>query len=522
MSSFTKTNRDLSYYTNINKWDRTTNSYIGIAIADKLTQKNGQDYKLVDAVDIDWNGLYIAQANAYINHTEDLALLLDSIININNFSEVSVRIDKAEITLSEIIASYVSKDELNTTLRSYQPRLTSGAYIKISNDVISAYNVLSQGDIESKFSTKEELGQFITEVYNNYYTKEGVSTFLHNTVIKNADPNFNDLEKISNWIKKQSKFVEVDMTYIENHPDQTYYKYNSNREEYVEVTLEEIHNNPTETYYTLKDTNQNIDDLIRKIEEIDETVGHKNNDGTYTGILKDIDSLYYENEVIRNEVDLANQVAQNAQSIASVSYNLAYNSYLYSYTSYNLADTAYSYSVDSITYSSIAYTTVNELSTVIGHDTIPTHYESLTEEDIAEIKENGVSDFGYEIYRKDGDNYYRMYTYDEDAGYEYYKKVAEQAPTGFYKDLADTEKVANEALYNLSYTNEGDTTYAYISMSPMAYSGNPQRNLKFTLNTGEVSYETGEIVKEGIATTLVLKDSFTYLTYFVTIPGEHD
>ena len=522
MSSFTNTNRDLSKYTNINKWNRSTNSYIGIEIADKITQKNGQDYKLVDAVDIDWNGIYIPQAETYINHTEDLAKLLGNMININNFNDVSVRIDRAEITLEEIIYSYVSKEYLSNTLKDYQPLLKAGAYIDITDNTISTYNLLSARDIQNSFSTKNELNSFISEVSNNYFTKEGVKNFLNENIIKNADPNFNDLEKISNWIKKQSKFVEVDNTYIENHPDNTYYKYNSNLEEYIEVSIEEIRNNPDVKYYTIKDTNQDIEELIKRIDTMDDTVGHKNNDGSYTGILKDINQLYINDNALSSEIIYASEIAENADKTAKTSYTLAYDSYLSSYSSYNLAYNSYSYAIEAITYSSIAYSYVNELSEIIGHDIIPSHYEVLTEEDINDIKENGVSSFTYELYIKDGDNYYLMHSYNEEDGYEYYKKIPTQEETGFYKDLAETEKIANESLYNLSYTNLGDNTYAYITLSPDRYNGDVKRNIIFTFNTGDISEINGEIIKNGIITTLELKDSFAYLTYFERIPGEHD
>ena len=62
----------LSYserFTNVKKYDEA-GSYIGLQIVSKLNQKNGQDYKLLDSIDIDWNGAWLAVANAYINNTE--------------------------------------------------------------------------------------------------------------------------------------------------------------------------------------------------------------------------------------------------------------------------------------------------------------------------------------------------------------------------------------------------------------------------------------------------------------------
>lgn len=520
MSSFNNTERDLSKYSNINKFDRYTNTYLGIAIADKLTQKNGQDYKLIDAVDIDWNGIYVPEAETYIYHTEDLIDLLGEMININNFTEVSVRISNAEVTLREIIASYVSRTELGLALGNYQEKLKAGAYISILNNVISAYNVLSENDIYNTFSTRQELRDLSDDVHLNYYDKAGVKDFIDNTLIKNADPNFNDLEKISNWIKKQSKFTPVSNEYIENNPNETYYKYNSNTEEYVEVTIEEIHNNPDVTYYVLKDSLQNIDELIQKVNELDNTIGKDNGDGTYTGIIKDLHELENTDAVIFNNINnLYDQMTVVSES-ARASYSMAYNSYVYSELSYTLADTALSYTNEAITYSSLAYTYAMHVNEVIGREGIPSHFEELTEED-KEILRNNFDDFEYPIYIIDGDTKTRVYIYSDDNNYEYYKEIPYQDSTGFYNRIETVEKNTNRALYNLSYTNTYSSDYAYISITPATYV-TPNRELQFTFKEGNVSAETGEIIQEGIVTTFVLKDSLTYLSKMDKVDGIHD
>ena len=50
MAKFTYNER----FTNITKYDVNSNSYTGIKIASKLNQKNGEDYKLLDVTDLDW------------------------------------------------------------------------------------------------------------------------------------------------------------------------------------------------------------------------------------------------------------------------------------------------------------------------------------------------------------------------------------------------------------------------------------------------------------------------------------
>ena len=68
-------------FPNVNKisFDGTTYSYNGILIASKLNQKNGQGYRLLDAIDIDWNGAWVSSLNTYLNSTEDLVQALNDL-----------------------------------------------------------------------------------------------------------------------------------------------------------------------------------------------------------------------------------------------------------------------------------------------------------------------------------------------------------------------------------------------------------------------------------------------------------
>ena len=77
-----------SRFTNVNKYDET-GSYTGIQIASKLNQKNGQDYKLLDAIDIDWNGAWLAVAGSYINNTEELLDAIDKIGELSDFTWIN-------------------------------------------------------------------------------------------------------------------------------------------------------------------------------------------------------------------------------------------------------------------------------------------------------------------------------------------------------------------------------------------------------------------------------------------------
>jgi len=60
----------------------------GILVASAIEQKNGQNYRLVNGIDIDWNDAkltYIyAVTNSYISDTSDLLHLIDDISHGNS------------------------------------------------------------------------------------------------------------------------------------------------------------------------------------------------------------------------------------------------------------------------------------------------------------------------------------------------------------------------------------------------------------------------------------------------------
>ena len=83
-------------FTNVDKWswDGTSYDFKGILLSSKLNQKNRQDYKLLDAIDIDWDGAWVKSLNTYINNTEDLINILDSLNKNSNIDFINNELER--------------------------------------------------------------------------------------------------------------------------------------------------------------------------------------------------------------------------------------------------------------------------------------------------------------------------------------------------------------------------------------------------------------------------------------------
>ena len=204
MAKFTYNER----FTNVNKYDDFSNSYTGIKIASKLNQKNGEDYKLVDVTDLDWQGAWLRAAGSYINDTYELLEAIDNIADLAELEWVKNKINEHDVHITNIVnvlPSYITRNEFESIISQQQRALIPGSYIRIdSENVISTYDLLSISDAEDIYTTKEELNDFSNFINENYYDKLSSNALVSNVaysyinkyVIKNADIRYNDLEKI--------------------------------------------------------------------------------------------------------------------------------------------------------------------------------------------------------------------------------------------------------------------------------------------------------------------------------------
>lgn len=516
-----------SRFTNVDKWDGE-GSYKGILIAGKLNQKNGEDYKLIDAIDIGWNGAWIKSFSTYINTTDELLNIIDRLNRNNEVDSLVNNVNSLNQTVQSISTSYITKDNLSDILAEYQSFLKPGAYIKIDDDFnISAYNLLSTFDAENLYTSKVDFVNLSNNLNQNYYTKPQTNSvideIINSTIIKGADKNYNDLEKISNWILSQSRFEKIDYEDIVNDGNTVYYIYDSINNTYNPVTENYITNNPEEQYYILKDHNVDLSEIKEKITELDNEIGnitYEDGTYTYTGLqekiknLQDVDSLIFGNlSLMQSSINIASTKADNAYDMAYNVSTTAYNAYIYSEKAYILAN-------DTYTYVHSAYDLAVEAREIIGNESVSSRYVILSDEELEEIKEYADShsgDPGIITYALSSDGDYIQY-YNSNAEI-LYKFVEGTKSTGFYNRIENVETVAAEAkstaessLFNLSTKSEG-STYSKITISPDFYeSGNPFRVLTLNTQEGIVNPINGLIEQDGIITTVSLKDSLSYIS----------
>lgn len=198
-----------SLYTRINKWDDEY-SYKGVFVASKLNQKNGQDYKLLDAIDIDWDGIWFSSLGTYINTTDDLIEILN---HINTTSDVNIfreQIDNINELLDTITASYVNTSYLGEVLTAYQQTLIAGPNIKIDKrtNVITTYGFLTY-ELLTAYATVAYVTDLRNEIYVNFPTINESYIIAYaqarsvvDAVIDGADKAFDTLKEIADWISR--------------------------------------------------------------------------------------------------------------------------------------------------------------------------------------------------------------------------------------------------------------------------------------------------------------------------------
>ena len=217
-----------SIFTNVNKYvdnGKGKVSYTGILIASKLNQKNGQEYKLLDAIDIDWNGAWIdSMDGTYLYTTEDLIDVLNRLNKANEVGAIQAEIEKIWKQIHEITATYVTYSYLDEHLSTYWQRLlTFGEYIGFDESTYTVYayglpTYLYLGQNYTAISTFEEYKEYIDR---EYYNKLQTNTVAYNAaydailrVIAGADAKFDTLKEVADWILEQNIWVIAELSEI--------------------------------------------------------------------------------------------------------------------------------------------------------------------------------------------------------------------------------------------------------------------------------------------------------------------
>ena len=273
-------NKDI--FTEVHKFDEEF-SYLGVKISGKLNQYNGQDYPLLDAIDIDWDGAFVRNLNTYIYTTEDL-------INCLNFSYSN-------------FSNYVP----NSYYSSY-----SATVIRKLNEQHS----YMLNDVDTKISYVLEL------IYGINFT----------------------IDNIENIALDRSNFYTVDYSDIVNDDgtlkfkNRIYYIIDETDAQYKIVNYRYVLSHPTEKFYL--NIVDNILEDMTELDAINTFIGTAEYDSTenkytYTGLLERL----HDYDVDLNSIHIQlNDVSYNA----NYAYSVAYNSYSYlSYVAPNIEQNTY-------------------------------------------------------------------------------------------------------------------------------------------------------------------------------------
>jgi len=264
-------------FTNVHKWDNEY-TYLGIQVSGKLNQYNGQDYKILDAIDIDWNGAYIKELNSYVYTTEDL---------INLFNVLS---DTDKNISNNITSNYYTKNEFDNVFSNFQS------------------------------SMENQFNEMTIEMEEN--------------VIQNMLSRYELLNALSEVLIDQTRYLEVPYdTLVKNNTltnyanDRQIFTRNTTTGIFEEVTdKSSIIQNIHEKYYIF--IMSDIIHLNEDVEDIYNIIGEKKYDNitntySYTG-------FYNRFNIIETDLSYLSEYLDNNTEITIETYNYAYSSYLLS------------------------------------------------------------------------------------------------------------------------------------------------------------------------------------------------
>jgi len=193
-------NYNRNIFTNVRKWDSTL-SYTGIKLTGKINQVNGQDYPLVDAIDIDWDGAFLESMSTYINTTEELIYNLNLIGRQGNDTAYSLTHDYLSLSYYAYLFEVNKQDMIDLIEEKSQYAIT---YIEdnVVSDLITKYEILNE---ISDFVV--DRSRYIEIDYSDIVSEDGQE------VIGTSEY----------YIYYNHAFVKVDNEYILSHPDDKYY-----------------------------------------------------------------------------------------------------------------------------------------------------------------------------------------------------------------------------------------------------------------------------------------------------------
>lgn len=522
-------------FPNVNKisFDGNVYSYNGILIASKLNQKNGQGYKLLDAIDIDWNGAWISSLNTYLNSTEDLVQALNDLNANSGVEELNKDLERVWNQINEITASYITHTILGEILSSYQNTLIAGENIILRDNILTTYNIPTYSFLEENYLSQYRFTEYQNYITANYYNKlqtvdkiKEITKEKIDEVVNGADSAFDTLKEIADWILDQNRYEPVDPQYvIDNWGKYEFFTKDEENGNYIKVEkIEDVITDGSVQYYKLENYLTDIKELIEDVDKLEETVGYAytNMFGelSYTGILGDIDKINQDivridataNEAL-NISSRAENKANEALEQSGIAYDMAYSGYVMAETAYNMAYDGYVQSDLAYGMAYSAYVAVGQPS-YIGRGWIEINFEDITT----------YQNDGNKIYYFDNDLLkYNEITENFEEGTQYFINEPSIAGTGLTKRIEDAEEDILEIrdelgdlntdvasmLYNLHVDNTY-SSYVKLSLSPDEYAGDSNRTIHIETLHSSFNPETGEVTVPGIPDISTICNIYTY------------
>lgn len=489
-------------FTKVDKYDSVNDSYRGILLATKMNQKNGQDYKLLDVIDIDFDRVWFNPTNSYITNAEEF---FDAIETLDKSGQIKIISDK----LDDVISAYISRDEFNAIISQYQGALEYGDHIQVIDNVISAYDVISNSQLYEfslSYVTTQDFSDYQETVYTKTETEELVDDKIKE-IIGEADEQFDTMKEISEWILQQTRYEEVAYSDIILDGSVTYYHINEETGKHESVSSQYITEHPDEQYYVLKPISEDIQNLYDKIGYV--TYNSSNGTYTYTGIMQDLHQLqetdrYIFNKLddLTNNVDAAVRISQVAMSTANTAYDMAYDAY-------NMADIAYDAANRAISQSDTSYMMAYYAYVEVGVTTYEGYYRPITEEERASF-EDGTRLW---MYNPSTYSYTQVYYFKDNTTIDYLTYIPRREATGMHKSVEDLTAMTYTSLFNLHVNNDENSLSSYMSlkMTPESYTGDPSRTIYVYSYAPNYSIDEMMIHDDGLITACQMNEILGYV-----------
>jgi hypothetical protein len=522
-------------FPNVNKisFDGTTYSYNGILIASKLNQKNGQGYRLLDAIDIDWNGAWVSSLNTYLNSTEDLVQALNDLNANSGVDELNKDLERVWNQINEITASYITHTILGEILSSYQNTLIAGDNITITNNVITTYNLPTYTFLEENYLSNYKFGEYKNYITANYYTKTDTVDKIYeitkekiDEVINGADSAFDTLKEIADWILEQNRYELVEPQYvIDNWEKYEFFTKDEETGKYIKVEkVEDVITDGSVQYYKLENYLTDIKELIEDVDKLEETVGYSyvNMYGelSYTGILGDVKQIQQDVVRIDATASEALRISSRAENTANEALEQSGIAYDMAYSGYVMAETAYGMAYEGYVQADLAYGMAYSSYVAVGQPSyVGRGWIEINFEDITTYQNDGNK-----IYYFDNDLLkYNEITENFEEGTQYFINEPSITGTGLTKRIEDAEEDILEIqeelgnintdvasmLYNLHVDNTY-SSYVKLSLSPDEYNGDSNRTIHIETIHSSFNPETGEVTVPGIPDISTICNIYTY------------